>query len=69
MPAGVTLLLYTDGLVEERDENLADGLLRLTAAVDPNARDIEELCDTVLKRMVPDEKNDDIALLAARLKT
>ena len=61
------LLLYTDGLVEERNEDLADGLARLAAVVDGTEPDIEVLCDTVLKRMVPDEKNDDIALLAARL--
>ena len=65
LPPGALLLLYTDGLVEERDEDLSDGLRRLTAAVD-GSLDLEELCDTVLQRMVPDEKNDDIALLAAR---
>lgn len=69
LPVGATLLLYTDGLVEERDENLADGLARLAEAVDPDERDIESLCDAVLGRMVPGEKNDDIALLAARLKS
>jgi serine phosphatase RsbU (regulator of sigma subunit)/CheY-like chemotaxis protein len=69
VPERSTLLLYTDGLVEERDEDLADGLARLAAAVDPFEADVEALCDTVLKRMVPDEKNDDIALLAARLTT
>ncbi|MCU1377071.1 MAG: hypothetical protein JWN29_54 [Acidimicrobiales bacterium] len=68
LPPGALLLLYTDGLVEERDENLADGLARLAVAVDGNEPDIETLCDDVLSRMVPDEKNDDIALLAARLR-
>ena len=69
IPERSMLLLYTDGLVEERHEDLADGLARLAAAVDATEPDIEVLCDSVLKRMVPDEKNDDIALLAARLKT
>jgi serine phosphatase RsbU (regulator of sigma subunit) len=68
LPPGALLVLYTDGLVEERDENLADGLVRLTAAADGAEPDIEVLCDTVLNRMVPGEKNDDIALLAARLR-
>ncbi|MCU1483796.1 MAG: hypothetical protein JWN67_542 [Actinomycetia bacterium] len=67
IPERSMLVLYTDGLVEERDENLADGLARLAASVDATEPDIEVLCDVVLKRMVPDEKNDDIALLAARL--
>jgi serine phosphatase RsbU (regulator of sigma subunit)/CheY-like chemotaxis protein len=67
LPERSMLLLYTDGLVEERHEDLADGLARLAAAVDAGEPDIEVVCDSVLKRMVPDEKNDDIALLAARL--
>jgi serine phosphatase RsbU (regulator of sigma subunit) len=65
---GATLLLYTDGLVEERDENLADGLARLAGCFDHVDRPLEVLCDDVLARMVPGEKNDDIALLAARLR-
>jgi serine phosphatase RsbU (regulator of sigma subunit) len=68
LPAGALLLLYTDGLVEERDENLADGLARLAACIDGTEPDIEVLCDAVLTRMVPIEKGDDIALLAVRLR-
>ena len=67
LPAGALLLLYTDGLVEERDENLADGLERLRTCVDPGIAGLEALCDSVLDRMVPGEKNDDIALLACRV--
>jgi serine phosphatase RsbU (regulator of sigma subunit)/DNA-binding response OmpR family regulator len=65
---GSLLVLYTDGLVEERTENLADGLARLAVTVDYSTRDVEALCDDVLGRMVPAEKQDDIALLAARLR-
>jgi serine phosphatase RsbU (regulator of sigma subunit)/CheY-like chemotaxis protein len=68
VPPGALLLLYTDGLVEERDENLADGLARLAGCFDHVDRPLEVLCDDVLARMVPGEKNDDIALLAARLR-
>ncbi|MCU1373160.1 MAG: hypothetical protein JWO68_446 [Actinomycetia bacterium] len=68
LPPGALLLLYTDGLVEERDENLADGLARLAACIDGTEKNIEVLCDAVLTRMVPVEKGDDIALLAVRLK-
>jgi serine phosphatase RsbU (regulator of sigma subunit)/CheY-like chemotaxis protein len=67
VPAGALLLLYTDGLVEERDENLADGLERLRTSVDASIERLDELCDSVLEKMVPGEKNDDIALLVCRL--
>jgi serine phosphatase RsbU (regulator of sigma subunit)/CheY-like chemotaxis protein len=64
---GTLLLLYTDGLVEERDEHLDEGFARLARCVDAAATDLERLCDHVLATMVPVEKNDDIALLAARV--
>ena len=67
LPANALLLLYTDGLVEQRDEDLASGLARLAAAVDPDEPDLERLCDDVLKRLAAEERNDDIALLAVRL--
>ena len=45
LPAGSTLLLITDGLVERRDRDLADGLalLRDTAA-ELFAAPVDELC-------------------------
>jgi serine phosphatase RsbU (regulator of sigma subunit) len=67
LPANALLLLYTDGLVEHRDEDLAEGLLRLVAAVDTNEFNLDVLCDRVLERLAADETNDDIALLAVRL--
>ncbi|MEA2592657.1 MAG: hypothetical protein QOD62_2488 [Actinomycetota bacterium] len=68
IPPGSLLLLYTDGLVEERDENLADGLARLAACFDHGRQTVDEILDDVLKRMVTAEKNDDIAMLAARVR-
>ena len=67
VPPGSTLLLYTDGLVEERDAALDDGLARLQEAVDLFRGDLAELCDGVLSKMIDGEKGDDIALLAARV--
>ncbi|TQN41389.1 serine phosphatase RsbU (regulator of sigma subunit) [Blastococcus colisei] len=64
-PAG-TLLLYTDGLVERRAEDLDSGLHRLLDAV-RELRDLplEQLCDALIGRMQP-EISDDIALIAVR---
>ena len=67
LPAGSTLLLYTDGLVERRGSNLDDGLARLAevaAALAPLA--LEELCDALLGRL-GQSGDDDVALLAVRL--
>ena len=67
LDAGALLLLYTDGLVEERDASLDDGLRRLAAVVDAENSSLDDLCRDVLTAMVPGEKNDDIAMLAARV--
>ncbi|MGH8902216.1 MAG: SpoIIE family protein phosphatase [Egibacteraceae bacterium] len=65
---GSLLLLYTDGLVEERSHSLDDGLDRLAATIDPNEQSLERLCQKLIRAMVPKEKADDVALLAARLR-
>jgi len=64
LPAGSTLLLYTDGLVEHRNSTLTDGMtaLRETAAV-LRADDLDTLCDTLLRRLAP-HPTDDVCLLA-----
>ena len=64
---GATVLLFTDGLVERRDQPLDEGLERLrAAAADFSALPPEELCDALLGRLVH-ESEDDIALMAARV--
>jgi len=67
VPRGSTLLLYTDGLVEERSSPIDDGLSRLRRAVEPPDVDLNVLCDRVLERMNAQGKSDDVALLAARV--
>jgi serine/threonine-protein kinase RsbW len=62
---GAALLLFTDGLVEDRRRSFEDGALQLRRA----ARGLclpEQLCDHVLREMVLDElhHDDDIALVA-----
>ncbi|MBB3674679.1 SpoIIE family protein phosphatase [Modestobacter versicolor] len=62
------VLLYTDGLVERRSEDLDHGLARLQAIVAELAgRDLDELVDEVLDRMLPAIPDDDVALIAVRL--
>jgi PAS domain S-box-containing protein len=67
---GSTLLLYTDGLVEHRGRGLKEGMEELRdVLVDAAARglDLDALCDEVLARMVPRDREDDVALVAVRL--
>lgn len=68
--AGATVLLYTDGLVERRGQSLGDGLDHLRQTLAELAADrpgLEELCDRLLARMLPDRRDDDVALAAVRL--
>ena len=47
-PAGSTLVLYTDGLVERRGESIDDGLERLRA-IGERIDDVESLCTRLLE--------------------
>jgi hypothetical protein len=64
---GGTLLLYTDGLIERREEPLDVGLARLAdLARDVTGFAVEDLCELVLHHQPIGEMPDDRALLAAR---
>ncbi|MGW6907191.1 ATP-binding SpoIIE family protein phosphatase [Streptomyces sp. NPDC054940] len=72
-PAGATLLLYTDGLVESRDSDVLTGVERLSArlreaAAKSTPPGLEMLCDQALGTLGPGDRDDDVALLAARFK-
>ncbi len=72
VPAGASLCMFTDGLVERRptpDERRADqldaGLRRLVEALRPG--DADAACDAILNEMVGDDiTEDDIAVLVLR---
>jgi serine phosphatase RsbU (regulator of sigma subunit) len=65
---GATLLLYTDGLVERRGQNLDEGLARLRSLLlELGGLPLEELCDQLLERLLPARAQDDVALVAVRL--
>ena len=64
---GSTLLLVTDGLVERRDSDLDAGVAALQEALrDLGGTPLEELCDTLLARMLPEPGADDVAIVAVR---
>ncbi|WP_329315144.1 PP2C family protein-serine/threonine phosphatase [Streptomyces sp. NBC_01262] len=66
---GATLVLYTDGLVERRTEDIDTGLDRLATALARHARlDPETLADTLLAELSPrGGPTDDTALVILRL--
>jgi two-component system, chemotaxis family, sensor kinase Cph1 len=66
---GSTLLLYTDGLVERRDQIFDDGIEHLRAALGEfRGLPLEAMCDALLARVLPPVVEDDVALVAVRLQ-
>ena len=64
---GATLLLYTDGLVERRASSLGAGLRHLRAAAADGPTEPDELCEHVMRTLLPQgPPGDDVALLALR---
>ncbi|MFJ7073737.1 SpoIIE family protein phosphatase [Streptomyces sp. NPDC098781] len=72
-PAGAALLLYTDGLVESRDADVLSGMERLRARLEAAVAAsgpwaLEALCEEALGTVGAGDRDDDIALLAARFE-
>jgi serine phosphatase RsbU (regulator of sigma subunit) len=58
-------LLYTDGLVEHRHQDIDVGLERLRrVSADAGARDPEQLCNAVVEALISSDRRDDVAILA-----
>ncbi|MGJ5756437.1 PAS domain S-box-containing protein [Streptomyces puniciscabiei] len=66
---GHTLLLCTDGLVEQPGADLDDGMRRLTALVADGPEDVRELADTLIQVAEEQAGDDDVALLLLRRRT
>jgi serine phosphatase RsbU (regulator of sigma subunit) len=67
---GSLLVLYTDGLVEKRTQDIDVGLTRLRGIFGPGSaqRPLEDLCKATLDGVYADHQRDDIAVLIARLR-
>jgi anti-sigma regulatory factor (Ser/Thr protein kinase) len=68
LPPGTTLLLYTDGLVEDRETPLEEGLDRLRGSASAALGELESFCSHVIKGVIGESPcDDDVALLAVQL--
>ena len=68
LPAGSTVVLYTDGLVERREQDLDQGVDQLAHALVRTVGDSSAVCDQLLEGMrLPDAHDDDVALLVIQL--
>ncbi len=67
---GSLFVLYTDGLVENKGQDISDGLARLQDIFGPDSptRPLEDLCKATLDGVYSDHQRDDIAVLIARLR-
>jgi serine phosphatase RsbU (regulator of sigma subunit) len=67
MPAGSTLVAFTDGLVERRGEDIDAGFARLSAAASLPEEPLEAWLGALLPTQLGDEATaDDVAVLALR---
>ncbi|WP_372498305.1 ATP-binding SpoIIE family protein phosphatase [Streptomyces marispadix] len=66
LPEGSRLVLFTDGLVERRDQDIDTGLRLLRETLAHADQAPERTCDAVLDALLPESQSDDIALLVAR---
>jgi serine phosphatase RsbU (regulator of sigma subunit) len=62
-----TLMLFTDGLVERRGEDIDQSLARLSRVGVEADGGVEDVLDTMLTRLDTSHAEDDVAVLAARL--
>ncbi|MGR6316647.1 SpoIIE family protein phosphatase [Micromonospora soli] len=66
LPAGSTLVLYTDGLIERRDATIDDGLAALSVVAARVDDDLDQFCQRLLVELAPPEIHDDVAVVAVR---
>ncbi|MGR7001774.1 SpoIIE family protein phosphatase [Yinghuangia aomiensis] len=68
LPAGSLIVLYTDGLVADRDRDIESGLERLRVALADPGRPLDDITKSVLDTVPVHPPEDDVALLVARTR-
>ncbi|MEV7179614.1 SpoIIE family protein phosphatase [Kitasatospora sp. NPDC093679] len=65
---GTQIVLYTDGLIEDRARDFDVGMELLRDALADHRQDPEENCRAVIDALLPARPQDDVALLIARTR-
>ncbi|MEU6258502.1 SpoIIE family protein phosphatase [Streptomyces sp. NPDC047043] len=68
VPEGSVLALFTDGLVETRDQDMDTRLEQLRGLLSRSAASLDDLGDAILDALLSTERTDDVALLLARTR-
>ncbi|MER7660081.1 PP2C family protein-serine/threonine phosphatase [Streptomyces sp. NPDC096193] len=66
LPAGGLIALYTDGLVEDRHQDIDAGMERLRNALARTGLSVDGLCSAVIGTVPTATTSDDVTLLLAR---
>jgi serine phosphatase RsbU (regulator of sigma subunit) len=66
---GTVLLMYTDGLIEDRNRDIDSSLRRLTQLRLDTGGPLESVVDALVARLVHGTTEDDVTLLATRLRS
>jgi PAS domain S-box-containing protein len=67
LSGGDLLILYTDGLVEQRGNDIEDGIRDLEAALDTNGAAVDGLPLALVQTLLPQGSDDDVAVLVAEV--
>ncbi|MEU3517553.1 SpoIIE family protein phosphatase [Streptomyces sp. NPDC006654] len=68
LPEGSSIVLYTDGLVDDRRHDIDERIERLRRAVEPAGRTPDQMCRAAMDTMLPGPPRDDVALVVARTR-
>ncbi|MFE2337345.1 ATP-binding SpoIIE family protein phosphatase [Streptomyces coelicoflavus] len=68
LPQDSLLALYTDGLIESRQQDMDTGLERLLRELSADHASPDALCDQVVAALLPEHRTDDAALLLAQVR-
>ncbi|WP_431954983.1 SpoIIE family protein phosphatase [Actinacidiphila sp. bgisy167] len=68
LPEGSLIALYSDGLIESRDDDIEEGMHRVAAALADPRRSLEELCTRATAGLPAHAPCDDVTLLLVRTR-
>ncbi|MFF7202222.1 SpoIIE family protein phosphatase [Streptomyces sp. NPDC008141] len=69
LPEGSLIALYSDGLIESRDDDIDVGMQRLAAALAQPERSLEDLCTGAMDTLPDQGPRDDATLLVVRTRS